>query len=59
VTALNSHHRREGATGSLPVGRVLISEVFDAAHVSGETFTDEYSSVETKGVAVLGIEVRR
>jgi len=57
VASLNTHHGGQGATSGSPVGGVFVGEVHDAGHVAGDTFTDENSSVQTEGVAVLGIEV--
>ena len=57
MAAFDAHHSRKGASGGLPVCRVFVGEVLDAAHVSGYTFSNEHSSVETEGVAVLGVEI--
>ena len=56
-SALNSHHGGERSTGGGPVGRVLVSDVLDAGHISGESLADEHGGVETERVAVLGVEV--
>ena len=58
MAALDTHHSGKRATSSGPIHGVLVGQVLDARHVTGDTFTDENGSIETERVAVLGVKVR-